>query len=186
MANEPWYVTEILGEPIIERPLRKVPDLPWLDDAPEIRELQKSSGAADSTIAEIELQELTDQFAPIPSDVLAERDAERFAPRPKPAPGLNFVKNVLDAQRFTEEVLSTATALGNWTPKAHAMLGNLIEASKPSRRRQINDRLERHGLYKHELMDRWNQMLVAFDNDATAALPDNALLSKATSFLAEA
>jgi hypothetical protein len=72
---------------------KPVPAVPCLDDP--LHDFRKSAGAADATVRQIETDALIDQLAPIPLEVLAERDAERFSPSPVPEPGLDFVKHVL-------------------------------------------------------------------------------------------
>ena len=72
---------------------KPVPAVPCLDDP--LHDFRKSAGAADATMRQIETDALIDQLAPIPLEVLAERDAERFSPSPVPEPGLDFVKHVL-------------------------------------------------------------------------------------------
>src|SRR5580658_2534528 len=122
MNPDPWYVTEILGEPI-ERPLRQVPDLPWLDDPQELR---KGSGhAADSLIASIDRDELISTLCPIPEQAQIDRDVERFSPTPKAAPGLEKITARLE--RIMVEALPTSRILEDWTPAAHAMVANLIK-----------------------------------------------------------
>jgi hypothetical protein len=178
MAREyDWIQHELLGDiDEIAPPLADVPSIPWLDEPPTLRNMQKSGNAADELCAKLDRDDLIDTLCPIPTEAQIAADVQKFAPDPKPAPGWDsIIKEVMPAARVLEE----------WTPKAHQMFANLIKMARPSRRKQINDRLERHGLYRHELRNKWNEMLISFDNDATVALPDNALLSKATSFLAE-
>jgi hypothetical protein len=189
MAQEfDWMLHELY--PDIDQvvpPMHDVLSLPWLDEPAEIRNLQKSGGAADSTIAEIELQELTNLLAPITGTDLENaqlaKDVERFSPT-EVKPGMDFVK------QFIEEVLPSAEGMRQLTPQTAAsvtkFLGTFSKRAAPSRRKQINDRLEARGLYKHEIRDQWNAMLVAFDSDQYLQLPDDVLLRKASSFLAEA
>jgi hypothetical protein len=180
-----WLEREILGEPVdrLFQSCLKVPDIPVLDDP--TCDLRKNSGAADALIAEIDHAELIDLLAPIPVEAQIDRDVARFSPEPKAAPGLAFVKTVLDAQHFMKEVLPTSKVLEEWTPNTQAMVAALIKSAYPSRKKIINDRLDKK-LYRPEIMNRWNEMLIAFDNDATVALADDVLVTKAQRFLAKA
>jgi hypothetical protein len=134
MAKEfDWITHEMLGDiDDIAPPVRDVPSLPWLDDAPVLRNMQKSGSAADALVAEIDRIELIDQLCPVPVEARIEADVRKFSPTPKAAPGLAFVKTVLDAQRFVEEVLPTSKVLEEWTPNTQAMIAELIKSAYPS------------------------------------------------------
>jgi hypothetical protein len=179
----PWHLQEFFGASTVEESLDAVSpvvykspaSIPVLDDPQELR--KGAGNAADATIAEIELASMVDLLAPAP-DVSA--DVERFSPTPKAAPGLEKITARLE--RIMAEALPTSRILEEWTPAAHALVANLIKSARPSRKKLINDRLDKR-LYRPAIMDRWNEMLVAFDNDATVALADDALFTKAQRFL---
>jgi hypothetical protein len=181
MAKEfDWLTHEILGDideialPIYAKPL---PLIPVMDEDPALR--KGRDGSSDALVADIELASMVDLLAPAP-DVSA--DVARFSPEPKAAPGLTFVKTVLDAQPFVEEVLPTSKVLEEWTPNTQAMVAALIKSAYPSRKKIINDRLDKR-FYRPELMNRWNEMLVAFEADGSDKLPDDVLVTKARHFL---
>jgi hypothetical protein len=187
----PWHLQEFFGASTVEESLDAVSpvvykspaSIPVLDDPQELR---KGSGhAADSLIASIDRDELISQLCPIDEgmgikDAQIDRDVERFSPTPKAAPGLEKITARLE--RIMAEALPTSRILEEWTPAAHAMVANLIQSARPSRKKIINDRLDKR-LYRPAIMDRWNEMLVAFDNDVTVALADDALFTKAQRFL---
>jgi len=52
----------------------------------------------------------------------------------------------------------------------------------PSRRKIINDRLDAK-FYRHEIRDKYNEMLFVFDAQGADALPDSELFRKASAFL---
>jgi hypothetical protein len=158
--NFNWIADIILGSTDkIAPPVRPVPDVPLLDAIAEgdhlaKRELSKSAGAADDVCAQLDRDYLISELCPIPEQAQLERDVERFS-LTKAAPGLDFVK------QFVEEVLPTATALGDWTPRAHEMFGKLIKSGRT--RQDISRIMTRH--YSHGLWKRWEQMMDAFVGD---------------------
>jgi hypothetical protein len=182
MAEEfDWILHEIFPDidqvapPVYSKP---VPDIPVLDD----ESLTKSGHAADALIAEIDRIELIDLLAPAP-DVSA--DVARFAIAPPAPAGFDAMLS-----KLVEEIMPSALGMAQLTPEttvaASKFLGTFTKRAAPSRRKRINDLLEKRGLYNHGIMDAWNRMLVAFDNPMDAALPEDALVRKATSFLADA
>jgi hypothetical protein len=133
MAKEyNWLEHEILGDiHEIAPPVRDVPSLPWLDDAPVLRNMQKSGSAADSLIAEIDRAKLTDQLCPIPTEAQIEAGVRKFSPTPKATPGLE--KIMAGLKNIMQEALPTNRVLEEWTPAAQAMVADLIKSAYPSR-----------------------------------------------------
>ena len=124
-----WLVDVFLGtSDKIAPPMRPVPGIPVLDENPALR--KGRDGSSDDLVEEIERGNLIEMLAPIPADEQINRDVARFSPEPKPEPGLEFVKHVLDAQLFTEEVLPTTRILAEWTPAAQAMVADLIKSAQ--------------------------------------------------------
>jgi hypothetical protein len=150
-----------------------VPDIPLLDTDAALRDFGKSAGAAADICDQLDRDYLISQLCPIPEEAQLDRDVAKFSPAPEAAPGL---------EKLIADVWPTDYTLAEWTPNAHAKFADLIKRA-PSRRKQINDRLEKRGLYRPGIMDRWNQMLVQFDNATDAALPDDALVANAQRFL---
>ncbi len=172
-----WLADVILGSSNeIALPAREVPDLP-LDD-PLFKARRGDSiprtSAIDDLCAKLDLDTLVSTLCPILTEAQIEADVERFSPTPKLESGFDAL---------LKEILPSVAGMAQLTPQTSAkFLDTFTKRAQPSRRKRINDRLDKK-LYRHELMDRWNQMLVAFDNPMDAALPDDALFAKAQRFL---
>ena len=183
-----WLADVILGSrDEITPPAREVPDLP-LDD-PLFKARRGDSiprtSAVDDLCAQLDRAELIDQLCPIPTEARIEADVRKFSPEPPVASGFDSMLS-----KLIEEILPSVEGMKQLTPETTAGVSRVFDTfskrATPSRRKQINDRLEAHGLYEHGVMHKWNKMLVAFDTDAVASLSENELVRKARSFLAEA